>query len=105
VTTVSADIFAPLVLQGHGPIVVQFMSHGCAHCRAIEPVLSDVAAQSEARFFRINNTVDRNLAREYGIAATPTFVLFLSGKEIGRVERPQPVALSLATLLAEPFST
>ena len=40
----TSDTFAKLVLEGEGPIAVEFMSYGCAHCQIIEPVLQQVAA-------------------------------------------------------------
>jgi thiol-disulfide isomerase/thioredoxin len=43
IQTVTSNTFTRLVLEAEGPIVVKFMSYGCAHCRAIEPVLEQVA--------------------------------------------------------------
>jgi len=41
--TVTAGTCDRLVLKGEGPIVVEFMSYGCAHCSVIEPDLQQVA--------------------------------------------------------------
>ena len=43
IQTVTSSTFTRLVLEAEGPIAVEFMSYGCAHCRAIEPVLEQVA--------------------------------------------------------------
>jgi thiol-disulfide isomerase/thioredoxin len=60
--TVTGSTFSPLVLEGEGPIVVEFMSYGCAHCRAIEPVLQQVAemVKSKEKIFRVNIASSRN---------------------------------------------
>ena len=49
IQTVTSSTFTRLVLQAEGPIAVEFMSYGCAHCRVIEPVLEQVAQMVEPR--------------------------------------------------------
>ena len=48
IRTVTAGTFDRLVLKGEGPIVVEFMSYGCAHCGVIEPDLQQVAEMVES---------------------------------------------------------
>jgi Thioredoxin len=57
IATVTGSTFTRLVLEGEGPIVVEFMSYGCAHCRVMEPVLQQVAGMVNAteKIFRVNN--------------------------------------------------
>ncbi len=89
IVTVSAASFPELVLAGSGPIVVEFMSYGCAHCRVLEPV---------------NVALDAGLANSYGIRGTPTLVLFRDGSEVGRIEGPNPSTASLLSAVTRPFS-
>jgi thioredoxin 1 len=107
IRTVTGDTFNALVLEGTEPIVVEFMSYGCAHCRAIEPVLQQVAEKlkSKEEIFRVNTAVDQELTDSYQIQGTPTFIMFLSGKEIGRVEGPHPTVSSVLTALTQPFGS
>jgi thiol-disulfide isomerase/thioredoxin len=94
------------VLEGSGPIVVEFMSYGCVHCRMMEPVLQQAAEALEAteRVMRVNVAVDADLANRYGVEGTPTLVMFLDGQEIARAVGPQPVLESLMTVLTQPFA-
>ena len=46
IQTVTAETFRTLVVEGSGPIAFEFMSYGCGHCRALEPVLQSVAEKS-----------------------------------------------------------
>lgn len=71
--TVTASTFDRLVLKGEGPIVVEFMSYGCAHCGVIEPDLQQVAeiVESTEKIFRVNIAVDRELADVYEIQGRP----------------------------------
>jgi thioredoxin 1 len=106
IRTVTGATFQDLVLDGTGPIAVEFMSYGCAYCRALEPVLEEVAAEVEAKeaVFRINVAVDETLARKYEIDGTPTFVMFLNGSEVGRAAGPHPTASNVLAALTEPFA-
>ncbi len=106
IETVTASTFPALVLAGRGPIVVEFMSYGCAHCRALEPVIQEVAAMlvAEVSFYRVNVAVDAELENTYGIRGTPTVIAFLDGKEVGRVEGPHPVTKSLLDAVSQAFS-
>lgn len=73
IRTVTGETFDPLVLRGEGPIVVEFMSYGCAHCRVIEPILQEVAAllKHKATAFRVNIAVDPALAATYEVQGPP----------------------------------
>ena len=102
-----ADTFAKLVLEGEGPIAVEFMSYGCAHCQVIEPVLQQVAAmvKSNEKIFRVNIAVEPELAERYEIQGTPTLIMFLDGTEVGRVEGPRPAVSSLLTAVRQPYES
>ena len=69
--TVTGSTFSSLVLEAAGPIAVEFMSYGCVHCRAIEPVLEKVAetVKSNEKIFRVNTAVDEELSDSYEIRA------------------------------------
>ena len=107
IRTVTSGTFNALVLEGEGPIVVEFMSYGCAHCRAIEPVLQQVAemVESKEKIFRVNIAVEQELADSYQIRGTPTFIMFLNGTEVGRVEGPPPTVSSVLTAVTQPFES
>ena len=107
IRTVTGSTFDPLVLEGEGPIVVEFMSYGCAHCRVIEPVLQQVAQMLKAKekILRVNTAVEQGLADRYQIQGTPTLIMFLNGKQVGRVEGPTPSVSSLLTEVTRPFDS
>jgi thioredoxin 1 len=83
IQTVTGRTFARLVLEADGPIAVEFMSYGCAHCRAIEPVLQSVAEMVKAheKLYRVNVAVEQELAATYEVRGTPTLIMFLNGTE------------------------
>ena len=81
------------------------MSYGCAHCRAIEPVLQQVAelVKSTEKIFRVNVAVEQELADSYEIQGTPTLIMFMNGSQVGRVEGPSPTVSSVQAVVAQPF--
>ena len=107
IQTVVGSTFASLVLRGEGPIAVEFMSYGCAHCRALEPILQRVAIRvgAKERIFRVNVAVEEGLAESYGINGTPTLIMFLNGREVRRVDGPHPDFESLLTAVTQPFQS
>jgi thioredoxin 1 len=107
VQTVTASTFTRLVLEAEGPIAVEFMSYGCAHCRAIEPVLEQVAemVKAQEKIFRVNIAVEQELAESYQIEGTPTLIMFLDRNEVGRVEGPSPTVSSVLAAVTQPFES
>jgi thiol-disulfide isomerase/thioredoxin len=95
------------VLDARGPIVVEFMSYGCGHCRELEPVLQQVAEllASTERFLRVNLAVEPELAERYQVEGTPTLLMFLDGAEVGRVDGIRPSLSTLMATVTRPFST
>jgi thioredoxin 1 len=106
IQTVSNVTFDASVLQARGPIVVEFMSYGCAHCGAMEPVMQRVAAMLKGTetIVRVNVAVDQDLAQRYQISGTPTVVMFLDGQEVGRIEGPSPSEEDVLVAITQPFA-
>jgi thioredoxin 1 len=102
--SLTSETFQALVLEADRPVAVEFMSYGCAHCRALEPILQEVAALVKDRetIFRVNIAVEQDLAASYEIQGTPTLILFLHGSEVGRREGPRPTVPSILAFLQQP---
>jgi len=107
IRTVTAGTFDCLVLNGEGPIVVEFMSYGCAHCGVIEPNLQRVAemVESTEKIFRVNIAVDRELADVCGIQGTPTLIMYLNGAIVGREEGPVPDVSNILAVVSKPYES
>jgi thioredoxin 1 len=105
IRTVGSRTFEELVLDAQGPVVVEFMSYGCAHCRVMEPVLQQVAAMVEPaeRIVRVNIATEYELATNYEVQGTPTLVMFLDGREVDRVEGPPPNVSAVLAEVTRPF--
>jgi thioredoxin 1 len=98
--------FAAMVLAAKGPVAVEFMSYSCSHCAELEPIIEQAAQAvgSDEAVFRVNVVTEEELAGSYGIQGTPTFVMFLNGREIGRAEGPHPTLKNVLATITQPFS-
>jgi thioredoxin 1 len=105
IRTVTGGTFEELVLDAEGPVVAEFMSYGCTHCRVMEPILQQVAGMVEPdeTIVRINIAVEPRLAASYAVGGTPTLIMFLGGREVARVEGPYPDVSTVLAAVTQPF--
>jgi thioredoxin 1 len=78
-----------------GLVMVDFWAEWCGPCRAIAPVLEELAEASEGRVTLMKVNVDENhgLAVRYAIRSIPTIVLFKDGAVVDRVDGAEPRAV------------
>lgn len=78
--------FAEAIDNSDLPIVVNFWTSWCGHCRNFESVFAGAAQElrSEALFFRVETEEEPELVRRFAMMTTPTQLVFRDGKEIVR---------------------
>ena len=105
IRTVTGGTFDEKVLHAQGPVVAEFMSYGCVHCRAMEPILQEVAgmvAPGET-IVRVNVAVEQDLATSFQVRGTPTLIMFSDGHEVARNEGPPPIVSTVLAAVTDPF--
>jgi thioredoxin 1 len=82
VTAVSDAEFEKEVLQSEQPVLVDFWAAWCGPCRALAPVVDEVASFYNGKLKVMKMDVDSNTATpmRYGIRGIPALLLFKGGK-------------------------
>ncbi len=78
---ISEDSFDAEVLKSTTPVLVDFWAEWCGPCKAIAPLLDQIATEYQGRLRIAKVDVDSNqaTAMRYGVRSIPTLMLFRNG--------------------------
>ncbi|MBI5492736.1 MAG: thioredoxin [Deltaproteobacteria bacterium] len=87
IVNVSDSNFEALVLKSEIPALVDFWASWCAPCRAIAPIVEEMANEYTGKVRVAKMNVDDNPATpgRYGVRGIPTLILFKGGKVVDQL--------------------
>lgn len=84
---VTDDNFEPEILKSNLPALVDFWAAWCGPCRAIAPVVEELAKDYAGKVKVAKMNVDENSKTpvKYGIRAIPTLIMFKNGEVVDQI--------------------
>jgi thioredoxin len=84
---ITDSTFDTNVLQSSVPVLVDFWAPWCGPCRALGPVIDELAKEYEGKISIVKMNVDENPSTpgKFGIRAIPTMILFKSGQVVEQI--------------------
>ncbi len=96
-TNVTDANFQLEVLDQTKPVLVDFWAPWCGPCRALSPILEEIAAEYGDRITVVKINADENpdVVARYGITGLPTINVYVGGEVQKSITgaRPKPILL------------
>lgn len=82
IKAVTDSNFEEEVLNSSKPVLVDFWAEWCGPCRALGPILEEVAESSNDKvtFAKLNIDENPEAPSKYGVMSIPTLILFKNGQ-------------------------
>lgn len=78
--------FQAEVVESDKPVLIDFWATWCAPCRAIAPLVNQVAGEHDGKLkvVKVDVQNQRKAAAHFRVTNIPTLVVMKGGKEVGR---------------------
>ena len=90
--------FDQVVLKSSKPVLVDFWAEWCGPCRAIAPILDDIAREYSEKIViaKVNTDEESPLAIKYGVTSIPMLNVYRNGEVVKTVigAKPKPALLA-----------
>lgn len=92
IINVDDDSFEENVLRSEVPVLVDFWAAWCGPCRAVAPVLEQLAEEMDGKVRIAKLDIDANVgtAYKFSVMSVPTFILFKNGQVADKMTGAMP---------------
>ncbi|MET0498742.1 MAG: thioredoxin [Steroidobacteraceae bacterium] len=86
IVSVTDATFSTQVLEAAGPVLVKFEAEWCGPCKAMKPMIDEIAAEYDGKLTVATVDIDQNNQTpfRFGIRGVPTVLLFNQGKVVAQ---------------------
>ena len=79
--------FQQEVLQAPGTVLVDFYADCCGPCRAMAPIVADLANEfaGKVKICKLDVMENQQTTEQFGIMNIPTMIIFKGGKPVERI--------------------
>ncbi len=94
VVVLNNDNFENEVMKADKPVMVDFWAEWCGPCRAMSPIVDEIADEltGKLKVCKLNVDEARETAQLYGVMSIPTLLFFKNGdvaaQQVGSVGKP-----------------
>ena len=94
ISDVTDATFESDVLKSDTPVLVDFWAEWCAPCRAIAPIVKEIADDNGEKLKVVKMNIDESpqTPGTYGIRSIPTILVFKDGQVAGQLVGARPKA-------------
>jgi thioredoxin 1 len=91
---VTDENFEQEVLNADQPAIIDFWAEWCAPCRAIAPIIKELADQygDQVKIVKMDIDAHPNTPGKYGVRAIPTVLAFKGGQVVDQLQGARPKA-------------
>ena len=92
IQSIEDGAFESTVVASERPAVVDFWATWCAPCKAIMPVIEELATQYDGQvdFYKMNIDENPGVPSQYRITSIPTLLLFKGGEVVQQLVGARP---------------
>jgi thioredoxin 1 len=87
IVNVTDASFESDVLKSAQPVLIDFWAPWCGPCRAIAPVVEQMANEYDGKLKIVKVNIDENprVPTQYDVRSIPTLLMFKDGKVVGQI--------------------